>query len=255
MGEVEIGASEMSETVRVRRLRADLVYAAFDIVMANGGALIRLGLIPALGAFLGSCFAALFYPGAEIGQILYGVAGIIFAVGFHGIILEDDRPGWIAFRFRDRELAYAALVLLYILAASLAKLLSKLFVWLLGSPARIIVGGLFVWVVLRLVLMFPHAAKTGEISFNPSWDAMKGNIWRLLATPGFWPPPTARNAFFVLGSIMIVFGVPGSVMSGPIKLLFQAIAGAPAIAIVTAISSLMYKDLVSSTADEGSAAP
>jgi hypothetical protein len=100
---------------------------------ANLGALIRIGLMPALLSF------AVSYAGARAlwpqnvqlttpqdvtqllgqlqiaalpGSIADGFVLVILAVGIHRLIIKDERPGWILVRFGRYELAYALSLLI-----------------------------------------------------------------------------------------------------------------------------------------------
>lgn len=175
-----VKVSDMSEEADGRKLRARVSDDAIIFTAGHVPALIRLGLMPLLWAFLGSNLAALGYSGAVVSQILYTLAGVIFAVGVHRMIIRDENPKWVFFRFGRGEVAYTGVVLLYILVASSAKLVGQGLTALLGSatdtvshgtryqapltPALIIVGGpasiAFLWALLRSILVFPHTARS-----------------------------------------------------------------------------------------------
>ena len=254
----------MSVTDNGRALRDNVVCDAIDFAVDNFNALMRLGLVPMLGAFLLSHLAALVYSGLVINQILYGVAGVIFAVGIHRMIIGDENPNWILFRFRRQELAYTGLVLLCILLAGFGMYLKQSFTSLFGSttdtliygirfkapltPALVVLGGssaaLAIWVFLKLVLVFPHAAITGEISLGQSWNATTGNFWRLLKSLLDFPFPTRRRVLVVVGPIAVGVTIVGYKLPGQLDFLFDAFAVWPVIATAAAASSFAYKDLI-----------
>jgi hypothetical protein len=105
---------------------------AFMFPFRNLGAVLRIGLFPALItlAVIYILFAGIipqFAGGTPEDQmrqlmetmrwisiplqILYIVVVSIFAVGIHRLIVRDEYPGWTIFRFGRYELAYAAMLL------------------------------------------------------------------------------------------------------------------------------------------------
>jgi hypothetical protein len=139
-------------------------------------------------------------PAQVVGSILLLVVGVIYAVGVHRIILRHEYPGWVILRFRRYELAYLGAVVLYVLITTGVQLFALLALYALGFPdfaaqfadlaeragglLFLAFGALMVftaWLGLRLLLMMPHAAVTGEISPAVSWRATRGNFWRLFA--------------------------------------------------------------------------
>ena len=153
-------------TANARKLRATVLDDGVIFTAGNAGALMRLGLMPLLCAFVGSSLAALVYPSAAVSQILYTLAGVIFAVGVHRMIIREETPGWVILRFGSREFAYAGILLLYGLAASLGHYVWQLLVSLFGSsvdtmshgvrfkapatPVPMILEGLFAVLILAL---------------------------------------------------------------------------------------------------------
>ena len=157
------------------------------------------------------------------------VFGLVVAVCIHRLIVSRERPGWIIVRFGRYEIAYAGailvftLVILALLVPLAAGIAASVFFGLV--PAEVfttsgpldtavaerlgIFGVLFalgimvtviviLWVEVRLALIFPHAAVTGQISLGVSWEAMKGNFGRFLA------------AILILGLIsLVLLGVVG----------------------------------------------
>jgi hypothetical protein len=116
----DVGRCPMNDAADARKLRAHVIDDAIIFTAGHPLALVRLGLVPLLCAFLGSNAAALVYPGTEVSRILYALAGIIFAVGVHRMIVRDENPGWVIFRFGTGELAYVGVILLYIVFATSA---------------------------------------------------------------------------------------------------------------------------------------
>lgn len=265
----------MSEEANARNLRATAVDDAIIFTAWNAPALVRLGLVPLLCAFLGSSVATLVYPGAAISQLLYFVAGVIFAVGVHCMIIRDENPGWVIFRFGREELAYIGVILIYILVATSARYIGHIFSGLFGSaadtashgvrykapltPGLFIIGGIasiaFIWALLRSILVFPHAAVRGEISLAVSWNAMSGNIWRLFSPKFGFAPMAVREALFPIGLVIIPAGLLSSHLSGQAHWLAQAVATWPVIAIAAAVSSYVYKDLVAPPAEADGVQP
>jgi hypothetical protein len=128
------------------------------------------------------------------------IVGTLVAVGIHRLILHGERPAWTVIRIRKYELAYGAIVLT-ILAAAYALDAAGRFIFGFPKPGDLAViaskldapgtraliaavamigGGLFLWIYVRLILVFPHAALTGEISARKAWAAMRGNFWRFV---------------------------------------------------------------------------
>jgi hypothetical protein len=132
---------------------------------------------------------------------------MMFAVHIHRYIINEEDPGWVLFRFGRYELMYllTGIVLflcfaLFILVAVVGvtpilgvSLNSEMWTRLQSGQSVPLPGPhgwffalgvavycLFVWIAVRLVLMLPHAAVTGRLSFGVSWRAMKGNFWRFV---------------------------------------------------------------------------
>lgn len=115
-------------------LSIGLFKRAFMFPFRNFGALLRIGLFPALIALaviyvLFSGVVPQFSGGTPeeemrqlmqtmqwIGiplQILYIVIVSVFAVGIHRLIVRDEYPRWTIFRFGRYELSYAAMLLFF----------------------------------------------------------------------------------------------------------------------------------------------
>ncbi len=201
-----------------RRLPLNIPLRAVAFVWTNFGAVIRIGLIPLIvlvAAQIG--FTIYFQPatvlaGAQrvvepnwevtiIWSLIGTVLGAIFAVGIHRFaIMGESRSGFFYFRLQREELIY--------ILAGLIILFSNLFVfWAIASfvyfgfqhaiygiqnnanavletalPTAIILTIILLsWPVIRLALIFPHAAIAGELNFSLSWHAMKGHFWRFIA--------------------------------------------------------------------------
>ena len=119
--------------------------------------------------------------------IIYYAFFAILAVGIHRMIILHERPGWLIYRFGRYELAYAvtfflvsALIWVPILVfgQAVASFRSLGLYWLWSGY----VVYMLIWTVLaiKLLLIYPHAAVTGRISFPTAWAAMKGNFWHSL---------------------------------------------------------------------------
>lgn len=180
-------------------------------------------------------------PALDIVNLLFVIFAIMIAVHIHRYIVRDEAPGWVVFRFWRYEFMYlltSIVVTLVYIAAMLALFFGFWLLWGIpfealqallahqpGQPAPsvpppptwLIVAGIVVFVVviwaqIRLILMLPHAAVTGRISFATSWSAMKGNFWRfVLAAILFGLLLLAVVAIFYLAAIFIipaVLGVP-----------------------------------------------
>lgn len=150
-------------------------------------------------------------------SVCSAVVGTFVAVGIHRLILHGERPAWTLMRIRKYELAYCTiglemLVVSYVLrvlgqavglfpkpvdfTAVGAKLAPFSVHALFGVIISVILGGLMLWIYMRLILIFPHAALTGEISFRKAWAAIKGNFWRFV------------GALFLLGLVtMPIYGI------------------------------------------------
>jgi hypothetical protein len=216
------------------------VKRAIVFPFANLGALIKLGLVPALLALAVSYVGVralwpddiqsttpqdvlLSFEKWEIATlpstIAYGIVLVIIAVGIHRLIIRDERPGWILLRFGRYELAYA-LLLLVLAGGYLTILFPLIFGGIFpsqlfrpggfGGPEGVSAGltlaalviallifiPLTMWLNVRLVLTFPHAAVTGRFGFGVAWRAAKGNFWRLI------------GAFVLIFLVTLVIEIP-----------------------------------------------
>jgi hypothetical protein len=178
-----------------------LVTAGLNYTVLRGIVRLDIDTLAAIGHAtwrLQACYI-LFLAGAALALTLY-------AVGIHRLIAEDERPGFGMVRFRHRELAYLGVLILAAIAYEVEEALLRLLVTLVsrttdaavpavpGDPVPLqvfgesgpvliafLAGALFwLWVNLRLALVFPHAAIAERISLAASWRAMSGNVFRML---------------------------------------------------------------------------
>jgi hypothetical protein len=200
-------------------------------------------------------------PLLNILNIILVIFSIMFAVHIHRYIVNEEDPGWVLFRFRRYELMYllTAIVIflcfvltilavvggvMLLLGVSLdpemwARLQSGETVqlpvqhgWLFALIVALYV--LFFWVVVRLVLMLPHAAITGRLSFSTSWRAMKGNFWRFVLA-------CLLFSLLVMALFLLAFG--GGYLG------FQAISGVtfePGAQITPEQSRVLFLELMAS---------
>jgi hypothetical protein len=186
------------------------------------GTLLGLGLIPALitvGAIfiafaifsqLSKMPPTMWFLGLVLSvsiSVVYLMLVSIFAVGIHRLIVRGEKPGVVIFRFGRYELVYAAVVVFFILASTIVEealgritsayaggpswLLRDMWVQLGVSPIIVkyglavlygVVLFVVIWISVRLGLALPHAAVAGRFSLRQSWEATRGNFWRLVAT-------------------------------------------------------------------------
>jgi hypothetical protein len=145
-------------------------------------------------------------PTLDILNIVFVLLTMMLAVHLHRYIVNGEDPGWVIFRFGRYELMYLLTTIVIGLCIGLVVLIVVIGgLLLLGLPVDpqawtatqpgqpvlppppawlwtvgVVFYVLFIWVMVRLVLMLPHAAVTGRLSFSVSWRAMKGNFWRFL---------------------------------------------------------------------------
>ncbi len=236
---------------------------AFSFPFRNFSALLRLALIPGLIALLlsylivspivsqiGSLteekdlqkFIDDFVRIGIVLRIIFGVVLVILAVGIHRLIVMGEYPNWVILRFGRYELAYAAMLLFFVMLYLAEQYLFLGVAWALGLiPAVLlspfpsisdmqslaeaqqqfmspIVVILFIpyllvvlWINVRLALTLAHAAVTGELSLTTSWEAMRGNFWRLIAAI-ILLALVAVLVYFVLGTIVTL--VAGGLLVG-----------------------------------------
>ena len=216
-------------------------------------------------------------PLSALLAVCFAIVGTLVAVGIHRLILHGERPAWTVIRIRKYELAYGAIVLT-ILAATYALGVAGRYVigfptprdfavidsnlGAFGAYARLVAvaiigGGLSLWVYVKLILVFPHAALTGEISASRSWAAMRGNFWPFVAALlllQFISFPI--NLVYFLGIQIPLIGLLEGGRAGtsdPIStLLVFSLASIPARALMfsmfIALVSYVYKHLVQGSA-------
>lgn len=229
---------------------------AFMFPFRNFGALLRIGMIPALIvlAVIYVIFASI-APHLSVPttpeddmrrlmqvmswvtiplQILYVVIASIFAVGIHRLIIRGEYPSWVIFRFGRYELAYAAMLVFFILLYVVEQYAFLGTGWALGMiPAQLLkpypdnpqammtayrqimtpellvlllaAGAVSLWINVRLSLSLAHAAVTGELSLALSWRAMRGNFWRL-AIASLILFVIVAITYFVVGTLVAIAG-------------------------------------------------
>jgi hypothetical protein len=203
-------------------------------------------------------------------NVVLGIVGVIVAVGIHRLIVNGEQPGWVLFRFGRYELAYAgawlAIILIYWIGPTLV---GTLLAALTGqgaptlppdSPPRpgqvrawpeainpsfvllwLALIGLFLWLQIKLALIFPHAAVTGKISFGVSWRATRGNFWRFVGA-GLLLILILLPIWLLISSIAIGVPPPGGFLFTGIALVVTTIVIMSAIGV--AFISYIYRDLV-----------
>lgn len=265
-----------------RKLSLDALWQAVSFPFKNAMAVVRLGLLPVLISALILYTASLMAPligGRSLLHIirlmLDLVVASVVAVGIHRLILRTEQPEWTILRYRNYEIAYGATVLIFAgmtvavrgviqsLAASpvergLIESLGRLIGWI--SPQlyiQLLVKGLspglvaivvlligaVIWPTVRLALVFPHAAVTGQLSFSESWAMTRGNVWRLI------------GLIVLLAIIVCLIMALGLVitstffaLNGPLGFvifsLLDLVLGGLQFSMFVALISYIYKDLI-----------
>lgn len=166
-------------------------------------------------------------PVLDFMNIILVIFGMMFAVHIHRYIVNQEDPGWVLFRFGRYELMYLLTAIVIFVSLILAILAIVLAVMLIlgvsldpemwarlqsgGSvplpmpqgwfiAAAVVLYCFFIWIVVRLVLMLPHAAVAGRVSFAASWRAMKGNFWRFVLA-------CLLFALLVMAVVLLLVGV------------------------------------------------
>lgn len=265
-----------------RKLSLDALWQAVSFPFKNAIAVVRLGLLPVLISAVILYTASLMAPligGRSLLHIirlmLDLVVASVVAVGIHRLILRTEQPEWTILRYRNYEIAYGATVLIFAgmtvavrgviqsLAASpvergLIESLGRLIGWI--SPQlyiQLLVKGLspglvaivvlligaVIWPTVRLALVFPHAAVTGQLSFSESWAMTRGNVWRLI------------GLIVLLAIIVCLIMALGLVitstffaLNGPLGFvifsLLDLVLGGLQFSMFVALISYIYKDLI-----------
>lgn len=265
-----------------RKLSLDALWQAVSFPFKNAMAVVRLGLLPVLISAVILYTASLMAPligGRSLLHIirlmLDLVVASVVAVGIHRLILRTEQPEWTILRYRNYEIAYGATVLIFAgmtvavrgviqsLAASpvergLIESLGRLIGWI--SPQlyiQLLVKGLspglvaivvlligaVIWPTVRLALVFPHAAVTGQLSFSESWAMTRGNVWRLI------------GLIVLLAIIVCLIMALGLVitstffaLNGPLGFvifsLLDLVLGGLQFSMFVALISYIYKDLI-----------
>jgi hypothetical protein len=195
-------------------IAAAVIYPAVQFIQPEN---VPLNTPEAAAQFIGSLWK-LWAVSSLIMWFLVAIVG----VGIHRLIILGERPGWTIIPLRPYEGAY---VLLLLIVAAISFLQHVIFIVLLGlmAPGNGLSGAIealadplialrifqldfpvalkvavsllmivFIWLYLRLALVFPHAAVTGSIAPGLSWQATRGNLWRLIL------------AFLLLGIIVLL---------------------------------------------------
>lgn len=103
--------------------------------------------------------------------------------------------------------------------------------------------GAVIWPTVRLALVFPHAAVTGQLSFSESWAMTRGNVWRLI------------GLIVLLAIIVCLIMALGLVitstffaLNGPLGFvifsLLDLVLGGLQFSMFVALISYIYKDLI-----------
>lgn len=224
----------MAGSTRRHKLRLSIFFKAIAFPFRNSLTLMKLGFFPALIAIAIGYAAEAAYPMDAVSQLSPGsmrnltvsaisnialtIAGIIFAVGIHRLIIAGEPARWTIVRFGSAEFAYSLVVLFFFILCVVEYFSLAFALWAFdGLPEAALSSGwltpedpsflgyltvlLFaasqftpevrvaiwvgiflvtIWIWARLALMFPHAAITGQMSGGVSWTSMRGNFWRLV---------------------------------------------------------------------------
>lgn len=265
-----------------RKLSLDALWQAVSFPFENAMAVVRLGLLPVLISAVILYTASLMAPligGRSLLHIirlmLDLVVASVVAVGIHRLILRTEQPEWTILRYRNYEIAYGATVLIFAgmtvavkgviqsLAASpvergLIESLGRLIGWI--SPQlyiQLLVKGLspglvaivvlligaVIWPTVRLALVFPHAAVTGQLSFSESWAMTRGNVWRLIGLMVL-----LAIIVYLIMALGLVITSTFFALNGPLGFvifsLLDLVLGGLQFSMFVALISYIYKDLI-----------
>src|SRR5262245_4080740 len=147
----------------------------------------------------------------------------IVAVALHRVILLGDRkPGhFLHIALGKVELLFALLPIILMVPIVIVMALVLGAALLLKSSGGInvilaLLSPAWLFVLVRIELVFPIAVLEGRYNFSESWSLTRGNFWRIL---GLW--------LLVLIPFLIVFGVIGGVISAMTFPFVGPGAGAP----------------------------
>jgi hypothetical protein len=202
----------MADTSIRRKLRIGRLRDAIVFPFQNATALLRLALLPGLAVVIvGAAAFGLFLQATVTTQdrippniyasialnvlwfLVFTAAVLIFGVGVYRLIPRGEQPGWLP-RPRRYHAAFLAVIVFYAVMRGILGVIVEDTGPLVAAavqqldPQRdprivsgLVIVGLFllwVWLVIKLLLLLPHAAATGRISPAVSWRAMQGNVWR-----------------------------------------------------------------------------
>jgi hypothetical protein len=183
-------------------IAAAVIYAGVQLFQPEN---IPLNTPEAAAQFMGSMWKLW-----AVSSILMWSVAAVMGVGIHRLIILGERPGWSIAPLSRHERSY---LLLFVIMTAISLILHIILIALLAvtTPGIGLSGGIealtnpmimlrffqpdmpvapqvavsllmivFMWLYLRLSLMFPHAAVTATIAPGVSWRATKGNLWRLI---------------------------------------------------------------------------
>ncbi len=111
---------------------------------------------------------------------------VMFAVAWHRkwLIGPEQITLWSALKWEARKTRFMwrmiMLGLIAVLAAALLMSLVQMLGNFLGAGALLVVSVVAGLIFARLVLILPAAAVDEPVSLQQSWEAVRGNVWRVL---------------------------------------------------------------------------
>jgi hypothetical protein len=250
----------------------EVVMAAYRSVFGHFGVALELGWLPLL--ILLSAFVlpdlALHYlvpPAAtaaappslgvdDLGQLVIGMFALsAFAVRWYQLMLLGDPralPFRVSLRAWLRFAAYGLAILalwtgFYMAAARTSHAASE------GADGVIlveaVVAALLFIGITRLSLLFPAAAHGVSLGLTAAWQAMSGNVWRLVGANILAILPLFFTNFLIVGAIVdLAFADPTEVTLAAAPLgyfllsgLIEAVTGFVAVALIASIASEFYR--------------
>lgn len=278
------------------RLDLGIIQDAFMFPFRNPLAVLRLGLFPVLIVLTAAHVAIylLILFASEMtssGLVVSGLWTLLlllvyplvisgFAAGVCRLIVKGEAPGWSVPQLGRRERPCAAALLVFLLLTVGAQALFAGIGWigevvheaegrfaaLTGLAFAALSAAAFLaalCVCLRLVLILPHAAVTGEVSLKTSWDALDGNFWRFAAAIVILSGLGAVFSLLLMAPIMIGGALASDVLApdyGPWFLTVRMIMLMPVtllmLSMLLSLAAYAYRDLVprDSAPHEGNAA-
>lgn len=263
----------MSAVKITRGPKADIFWEAVAFPFKNLLSLIQIALIPwliteALYWTLLKLFPGLSWPlfpqlfsdliGGPI-SIIYYAFFAMFAVAIHRMIILGERPGWLIYRFGRNELAYAVTVIAanallfsvpgFVIVQTIDYFGIRFTSWMWTGMVVCVI--ILSYLMIRLLLIYPHAAVTGRMSFSATWGAMKGNvadtfivlvIAHILAACILTPP------FFIIAPLFADYIKEGH-WTVPLWTAGWMVFGIIVFVIEVAFVSFLYRDIMGTRSD------